>query len=107
MLLITLPVEPLDERALPYLPAVVQVGPSTVPVRLLLEALARTEPVPSLKLYATERFVLSVEVKVAVTDFASVTLSEQVPIPVQLPLHPAKVDPESGVAVKTTTIPLA
>ena len=31
----------------------------------------------------------------------------QAPVPLQAPLQPAKVEPEAGVAVKPTTVPLA
>src|SRR2546425_11740468 len=31
---------------------------------------------------------------------------EQLPVPVQAPLQPAKVDPEAGVAVRVTIVPL-
>ena len=84
----------------------VHVVPLVVPVRPWPEASVRKTPVPSLKLYATERFVLSVAVKVAVTDFAAVMLTEQFPVPVQLPVQPPKVEPAVGVAVSVTTVPL-
>ena len=41
--------------------------------------------------------------KVAVTVAFSV--SEQVPLPLQSPLHPAKIDPGSGAAVRFTLLP--
>src|SRR4029077_972860 len=44
--------------------------------------------------------------KVAVTDLAAVMDTEQAPTPEQAPLHPAKVDPEPGVAVRMTEVPL-
>ena len=46
-------------------------------------------------------------VKVAVTDLAADMVTEQVPVPVQLPLQPAKVEPVAGAAVKVTTVPLS
>ena len=46
-------------------------------------------------------------VKVAETDFAADIVTEQVPAPAQLPLHPAKVAPAAGVAVNVTVVPLA
>ena len=41
---------PLNHRALPYLPAVVQVAPETAPVLPCPEASAAVVPTPSLKL---------------------------------------------------------
>jgi hypothetical protein len=43
---------------------------------------------------------------VAVTDLAESMVTIQLPIPVQAPLHPEKVDPASGVAVRVTVVPL-
>src|SRR4029077_3848686 len=43
--------------------------------------------------------------KVAVTDLAAVMETEHAPTPEQAPLHPAKVDPEPGVAVRMTEVP--
>jgi hypothetical protein len=45
--------------------------------------------------------------KVAVTDFAEVMLTTQVPVPEQAPLHPAKLDPTLAAAVKVTVVLLA
>lgn len=44
--------------------------------------------------------------KMAVTFLASSMVTVQVPVPLQAPVHPAKEDPASGVAVKETTWPL-
>ena len=49
-LTVTQLLRPLNDRALPYLPLVVQVALASVPVLLLPEASATVEPVPSLKL---------------------------------------------------------
>jgi hypothetical protein len=45
--------------------------------------------------------------KFAPTDFAASMVTLHAPVPVQAPLHPANVEPESGVAVKFTTVPLS
>ena len=46
-------------------------------------------------------------VKVAVTVVFAVMVTEQVPVPVQAPLQPVKVDPVAGAAVKVTEPPEA
>src|ERR1041385_5439082 len=46
-------------------------------------------------------------VKFALTDFAASMVTLQAPVPLQAPLQPANVEPESGVAVKFTTAPLS
>jgi len=47
------------------------------------------------------------ELNVALTDFAASMVTLQAPVPLQAPLQPANVEPESGVAAKLTTVPLA
>src|SRR5215471_1238681 len=44
---------------------------------------------------------------VAVNDWAAVSETEQVPVPVQAPLQPPKVEPLAAVAVRVTEVPLA
>jgi hypothetical protein len=49
----------------------------------------------------------TVELKVALTDCAEFIVTLQAPVPLQAPPQPANVEPESGVAAKLTTVPLA
>ena len=58
------------------------------------------EPVPVLE---TLRVCL-VNVNVAVTFRAWVMVTEQAPVPVQVPLQPANVEPEVAAAVKATEV---
>jgi hypothetical protein len=50
---------------------------------------------------------VEVELKFALTDFAASMVTLHAPVPLHAPLQPANVEPESGVAVKLTTVPLA
>ncbi|HBX70870.1 MAG TPA: hypothetical protein DEH25_16200 [Chloroflexi bacterium] len=43
--------------------------------------------------------------KVAVTDFGSVMVTVQSPVPLQAPLQLVKSEPVSAVAVRVTTVP--
>src|SRR5688572_4896869 len=43
--------------------------------------------------------------KVAVTARAALIITTQEPVPVHAPLHPAKVEPALGAAVRLTTVP--
>src|SRR6058998_3905639 len=47
-----------------------------------------------------------VNAKVAVTEVAAVMVTVQVPVPVQPPLQPVKVEPAAGTAVSVTAVPL-
>lgn len=50
--------------------------------------------------------VTVVELKVAVTDFAAVIVTEQAPVPVQAPPQPAKDVPAGALAMRDTDVPL-
>jgi hypothetical protein len=50
--------------------------------------------------------VVGAELKVAVTDWSAFMVTEQAAVPVQAPLQPVNVEPEAGVAVRSTTVPL-
>jgi hypothetical protein len=44
---------------------------------------------------------------VAVTEVLAAMVTVQLPVPLHAPDHPAKVEPELGVAVRATDVPLA
>jgi hypothetical protein len=72
--------------------------PQSMPAGLLLTT---PEPDPSFEMVKSD---IGTAVNVAVTDrFTSIT-TEQL-VPVQSPLHPAKIEPTPGVAVKATVVP--
>ena len=74
-----------------------QVEPQSMPAGAEVTA---PPPVPT---FETESEWVT-RVKVAVTDFAESTVAVQVPVPVQAPDQPAKVEVASGVAVRVTTV---
>jgi hypothetical protein len=59
------------------------------------------DPVPD---FVTVKLYIDA-VKVAVTDFAEVIVTVQVPVPVHAPDQPVKVDPVVAAAVKVTDVP--
>src|SRR6185312_14623895 len=66
-----------------------------------------TVPVPVPLLATVREKGPGLAVKFALTDFAASMVTLHAPVPLQAPLQPAKVEPESGVAVKFTTAPLS
>jgi phage tail protein X len=109
---------PVPEQA-PLQPAkvdpadAVAVRVTTVPlVKLALQVLGQVMPAGLLLTFPLP-VPASVTVRakvdalnVAVTAFAAVMVTLQVPVPEQAPLQPAKVDPAAAVAVKVTIVPL-
>ena len=86
---------------------------TTVPLSKFAEQLELQE-IPASKLRFPAPLLVTVRVKgpgfavkFALTDFAASMVTLQAPVPLQAPLQPANVKPESGVAVKLTTVPLA
>jgi hypothetical protein len=78
------------------------VAPQEIPEGVLV-----TVPVP-VPLLATVRVKgPGFAVKLALTDFAASMVTLHAPVPLQAPLQPANVEPESGVAVRFTTAPLS
>jgi hypothetical protein len=63
-----------------------------------------TVPVP-VPLLTTESVTGVVRWNVAVTLVAALTVTAQVPVPEQAPLHPAKAEPAAGVAVSVRAVP--
>ena len=67
-----------------------------------------TVPVPLPDVVSENVTVGGTVLKVAVTVVFALRVTTQVPMPVQPPpVHPAKVDPPEGVAVRVTTVPPA
>ena len=96
-------VDPPDGAAVsvttvPELYASVQSAPQLIPAGVLV-----TVPVPVPALATVSVYCWSVNI--AVTDVAAFTVTVHGPVPLHAPLHPAKVDPELGVAVSVTVVP--
>jgi hypothetical protein len=77
-----------------------------VPGQLIPVGALVTVPDP-LPITVTDSGKVAVLLKVAVTDWAALIVTVQLPVPVQAPLHPAKVEPVAGVSVRVTLAPLA
>jgi hypothetical protein len=82
----------------PYPKLALHVLPQLMPLGLLV-----TVPVPVPDFETVKLNIWSV--KIAVTSRAWVIVTLQVPVPVQAPLQPAKVEPVAGVAVRVTGVP--
>jgi len=90
----------VNVTAVPLANAAEQVAPHEMPVGALV-----TVPVPAPALVMAS--VKGCRANVAVTDWAALIVTVQVPVPVQPPpLQPLKVEPVAGVAVKVTAVPL-
>jgi hypothetical protein len=76
------------------------VEPQSIPAGSLVTP---PEPLPDV---VTEREKVGRRVKVAVTALAAVIATEQLPVPVHAPDHPANVDPAAAAAVSVTLVPL-
>ena len=63
-------------------------------------------PVPVPASVTVKANCAGVGLNVAVTDFAALIVTEQLPVPVQAPLHPANVEPVPAAAVSVTGVPL-
>ena len=75
-----------------------------MPPQLIPAGLELTVPLPVPDLLTDKENVCTL--KVAVTEVAAFIVTEQVPVPEQAPLQPAKVEPPAGAAVSVTTVPL-
>ena len=75
--------------------------------QLIWASVLVTVPVP-LPFFCTvsENCPGGVGAKVAVTDLAELIVTWQLPEPEQAPLHPVKLDPAEGLAVRVTDVPL-
>jgi phage tail protein X len=95
------PTTAVSFTTVPLLKFALQVLGQVIPLGLLVTL---PDPVPA---NVTESAKVVAEVlNVAVTDLAALIVTLQVPVPLQAPLQPAKVDPAAAAAVKVTTVPL-
>jgi hypothetical protein len=88
------------------------VHPKSTVVGVLLESVRPTTMFPPgvvvvVVVYPGPVVSVNVDVlNVAVTDSAAFIVTAHVPVPVQAPLHPVNAEPDAGVAVNVTTVPL-
>ena len=75
--------------------------------QLIPPGLEATIPVPAPSLVTLSMNVLGsgATAKDAVTPWAEFIVTEQLPVPLQAPLQPAKVEPEAAAAVNVTLVP--
>jgi len=100
---------PLNVRAFPVFPLVVQVALLRLPVLALPDASMVVVPIPSPKAYAaTSPLPVGASAKAAATFVAAVMFTVHVAlVPVHAPLQPVKVEPVVGAAVSVVLVPLA
>jgi hypothetical protein len=101
-------VEPEEAAAVsvtdvPVAKLAVQALPQLMPAGLLVTV---PEPVPASCTVSCTCEVVAV-LNVAVTDAATESVTVHAAVPLQAPDHPAKLDPDAGVAVSVTVVPLS
>ena len=70
------------------------------------DGLLVTAPLPVPASVTVKANCTGVVLNVAVTAFAELIVTEQLPVPEQAPPHPANVEPLPAVAVSATGVPL-
>ena len=78
----------------------VQVAPQLMPAGEL-----ETVPEPAPAVLTANAYWITAGAKVAVTDWFEFSVTLQLAVPEQAPLHPVKTDPAAGVAARLTTVP--
>jgi hypothetical protein len=96
---VSLPGEAVSDTTVPLAYDALQVEPQLIPAGVDVTV---PEPDPVFVTVSVCRIA-----NVAVTAFALFIVTVQAPVPVQAPLHPAKVDPTAGTAVRVTLVPEA
>jgi hypothetical protein len=80
--------------------------PAFLTVKLWLLEHWPTVTSPKLSEFGVTSRIGGASLKVAVTDLLAFIMMVQLPVPLQAPLQPAKVEPEAAVAVRVTEVPL-
>jgi hypothetical protein len=97
-----------DEPAVAVAVSVTEVGSTKDAAHVAPQSMPagaeKTEPAPVPVFAAVMANVIGA--KVAVTDFATSSVTTQAPVPVHAPLQPVKTRPVDGVAVKVTGVPV-